>query len=139
MFCLVTAGPERANRKFLSDALAEHINTHIAALERLASHGYLTQMRKVRLLATERNAELARRVATSVGADVNHQPLEHPYYEGIRFMIDVGATDGGEFPLIDGGAFNWLRRLCSNNKLTFVASGMGSQLIAHLLRPSPQA
>ena len=50
-------------------------------------------------------------------------------------MIDVKMGEGREIPLIDGGAFDWLHKLCSNNKLTFVASGMGSQLIAYLLRP----
>ena len=37
-------------------------------------------------------------------------------------------------PLIDGGAFDWLRKLTSNNKLVFVASGLGSQLAAYLYR-----
>ena len=50
IFCLASAGHERENREFLSSALAEHINTHLAALERLAQHGYLTQGPKVRLL-----------------------------------------------------------------------------------------
>jgi hypothetical protein len=41
--------------------------------------------------------------------------------------------DGAKIPLIDGGAFDWLRKLASN-QLAFVASGMGSQLIAQLFR-----
>ena len=135
MFCLVSAGHERENREFLSAALAEHINTHLAALQRLERHGYLTRDPKVRLLATEGNVQLAQRVATSVNAQVHHQVLDHPYYDGIRFGIDVKMGEGREIPLIDGGAFDWLHKLCSNNKLTFVASGMGSQLIAYLLRP----
>lgn len=134
MFCLVSAGHERENREFLCGALAEHINTHLAALERLERHGYLTRDRKVRLLATAENVQLAQRVAAGVNATVHHQVLSHPYYDGIRFMIDV-TGQGTEIPLVDGGAFDWLRKLCSNNKLTFVASGMGSQLVAHLLRP----
>lgn len=135
MFCLVSAGHERENREFLASALAEHINTHLAALERLAQHGYQTQSARVRLLATEQNRQLAERVATSVNADVHHQELNHSYYDGIRFMIDVKVDEVSELPLIDGGAFDWLHKLCSNNKLTFVASGMGSQLIAYLLGP----
>ena len=43
--------------------------------------------------------------------------------------------NGGEqLPLIDGG-FDWLRKLSSNNKLVFVARGLGSQLAAYLYRP----
>jgi hypothetical protein len=135
MFCLVSAGHERENRQFLADALAEHINTHLAAMERLEQHGYRTRGRKVRLLATQRNGQLAERVAANVNADVHHQGLEHPYYDGIRFMIDVKVDQDSEMPLIDGGAFDWLHKICANNKLTFVASGMGSQLVAYLLRP----
>jgi hypothetical protein len=132
MFCLVSAGHERANREFLASALAEHINTHLAALERLERHGYPTRDRKVRLLATEGNVQLTQRVAKSVDAPVHHQVLNHPYYDGIRFMINVNMGQGSEIPLVDGGAFDWLRKLCSNNKLCFVASGMGSQLVAYL-------
>ncbi len=135
MFCLASAGHERENREFLSSALAEHINAHLTALERLARHGYRTRDCNVRLLATEGNVQLAQRIATNVNAPVRHQVLNHPYYDGVRFMIDGKMDQGSEIPLSDGGAFDWLHKLCSNNKLTFVASGMGSQLIASLLGP----
>jgi hypothetical protein len=135
MFCLASAGHERANRELTSSALAEHINTHLAALERLRRAGYAVSASAVRLLSIERNAELARRVAAEVrGAAVEHEVLDHAYYDGIRFMIDVTAPDGSTLPLIDGGAFDWLRKLTSNNKLVYVASGMGSQLLAMLFR-----
>lgn len=163
MFCLATAGHERENRELTSSALAEHINTHLGALERLRRNGYSVLVRGVRILSTDRNAELARRVAAGVrgagsgggtasgaaaaaiaagaatgaagaAARIEHQVLEHPYYDGIRFMIDIQAPDGSTLPLIDGGAFNWLRKLTSNNKLVYVASGMGSQILAMLFR-----
>ena len=57
-----------------------------------------------------------------------------PYYDGVRFMIDVDGPDGAAVPLIDGGAFDWLGALTSNRKLVFVASGMGAQLAATLFR-----
>jgi hypothetical protein len=135
MFCLASAGHERENRAFLASALAEHINTHLAALGRLARNGYAISACGVRLLALDRNAELAKRVAAEIrGASVEHEVLNHPYYDGIRFMIDVLAPDGSRLPLIDGGAFDWLRKLTSNNKLVYVASGMGSQIVAALFR-----
>lgn len=135
MFCLASAGHERANRELTSSALTEHINTHLRALERLKQHGYAVSACGVRLLSIERNAELARQVAAGVqGASVEHQVLDHGYYDGIRFMIDVLAPDGSMLPLIDGGAFDWLRKLTSNNKLVYVASGMGSQILAMLFR-----
>jgi len=139
-FCLATAGHEQENRAFTSAALTAHINTHLAALARLARNGYRLEVSGVRLLSIERNAELARRVAAGVeGASVEHELLDHPYYDGIRFMVDVRGPDGSKLPLIDGGAFDWLRKLTSNNKLVYVASGMGSQLIATLFAPDPGA
>jgi hypothetical protein len=46
----------------------------------------------------------------------------------------VRSPQGNDLFLIDGGAFDWLRKLTSNRRLTFVASGMGSQLVAYLCR-----
>jgi hypothetical protein len=135
MFCLASAGHERENREFLAGELACHINTQLAALDRLEQHGYSFPGRKVRVLATPANARLAEGIGTMVrSAPVEHQALEHPYYDGIRFMIDVRAPNGVEVPLIDGGAFDWLRTLMSNGKIVFVASGMGSQVAAYLFR-----
>jgi hypothetical protein len=135
MFCLASAGHERENREFQAGALAEHINTHLAALTRLGQNGYAIEGHKVRILATVRNEQLAERVAAAVDSPhIEHEKLEHPYYDGIRFMIDVRAPNGAELPLIDGGAFDWLRKLSSNHKLTFVASGMGSQALAFVFR-----
>ena len=136
MFCLASAGYELENRALTAGALAEHINTHLAALDLLGREGYRVAATGVRILSIERNAELARRVAAAGrGAPVEHQVLDHAYYDGLRFMIDVQAPDGSTLPLIDGGAFDWLRKLTSNNRLVYVASGMGSQLIATVFRP----
>jgi hypothetical protein len=134
MFCLVSAGHERESHAFRVDALIEHIRTHLAALARLEQHGYAFPEPTVRLLATARFAEHARRIAAAIDAPVLHEPLEHDYYEGLRFLIMVRAPAGDRIPFIDGGAFGWLRTLMSNNKMVFVASGMGSQLAAYLFR-----
>ncbi len=135
MFCLASAGHERENREFLAGELADHINTQLAALDRLEQHGYSFPGRNVRILATAANVQLAERIGAAVrAAPVEHEALEHPYYDGIRFMIDVQAPNGAVIPLIDGGAFSWLRTLMSNGKIVFVASGMGSQVAAYLFR-----
>jgi len=49
-------------------------------------------------------------------------------------MIWVTATDGGEIPLVDGGACDWLTRLAANRRAVYVASGTGAQLIAARFR-----
>jgi hypothetical protein len=135
IFCLATAGRERQNHGLVVDALAEHITTHLQALDRLEQHGYAFPNRRVRILATGERAVLADRIATAVeGIPVERSVLEHPYYDGLRFMIQAGTTRGEDIPFIDGGAFDWVARLASNRRLVFVASGMGAQIVAQTYR-----
>ena len=135
IFCLGTAGRERQDHGFLVDALAEHIATHLHALNRLEQHGYVFPDRRVRILATAERIALADRIAASVqGLPVERGTLDHAYYDGLRFMIHAGSANGDDIPLIDGGAFDWVARLASNRRLVFVASGMGAQLAAQLFR-----
>ena len=48
---------------------------------------------------------------------------------GLTLRTSFRAADL-ELPLIDGGAFDWVSRLSANRKHVFVASGLGSQLVA---------
>lgn len=135
IFCLASAGRERQGHGFVVDALAEHIATHLAALDRLEQHGYSFPNRRVTVLATAETSEPADRIARTIGGvPVDRKPLEHRYYDGLRFMINAGETAGGGIPLIDGGAFDWVGKLASNRRFSFVASGMGTQLIAFAFR-----
>jgi hypothetical protein len=135
MFCLVTAGHELKDHALVTDALLEHIRTHVAALDRLEQHGYHFPGRKLRLLATPARAHLAQRIADAVeGLPVTLAALDHNYYDGLRFMLDVSTPAGDAIPFIDGGTFDWLRKLCANERMVLVASGMGSQLAAFLFR-----
>jgi hypothetical protein len=135
IFCLTSAAHERKDQAFLTDALAEHIRTWLGALERLERHAYAFPDRKVRVLATSERRHLAERIAATLsGVPVSIVHLTHGYYDGLRFQIDAGTTDGTGIPLIDGGAFDWLHKLGANDKLSFVGSGMGSQIAAFLFR-----
>jgi hypothetical protein len=135
IFCLTSAAHERKDHAFVTEALREHIQTHCAALDRLEQHGYSFEQRSVKLLSTPARRHLAERIAAALSdIPVAHVELEHRYYDGLRFMIDVTAPDGARIPLIDGGAFDWLRKLGANDKLAFVASGMGAQLAAYAFR-----
>jgi hypothetical protein len=135
LFCLAMAGLERKDHDFTVEALAEQIATHLAALDRLERHGYAFADRRVKVLSTPARAGLADRIAATVrDASVSRETFDHPYYDGLRFMINVRGPQGNDLFLIDGGAFDWLRKLTSNRRLTFVASGMGSQLVAYLCR-----
>jgi hypothetical protein len=135
IFCLATAGRERQDHGVTVDALAEHIATHLAALDRLERHGYAFPDRRVRILSTVERAPLADRLAATVkNVPVDRAALEHRYYDGLRFMIQAGSADAGGVPLIDGGVFNWVGRLASNRRFVFVASGMGAQIVPVLFR-----
>jgi len=135
LFCLATAGLERKDHDFTVEALAEQIATHLSALDRLEQHGYTILDRRVKVLSTSARAGLADRLAATIrNAAVSRETFDHPYYGGLRFMINVRNREGSDLFLSDGGAFDWLRKLTSNRRLTFVASGMGSQLVAFLCR-----
>lgn len=151
MFCLASAAHERKDHGFVVEALIEHIRTHIAALDRLEKHGYRFPDRRLRLLATPERRHLAERIGQEFSVPesrdsservseercvlpVTIETLEHPYYDGLRFMLDASTPDGNAVPLIDGGAFDWLRKLTDNKRMVYVASGMGSQLAAVLFR-----
>lgn len=137
LFCIASAGHERKDQAFVVESLSEHIQTHIRALNRLEQHGYAFPDRTLKILAGPQRKALGERIAGAVsGTPVTLETLTHPYYDGLRFMISARSPEGEHLPLIDGGAFDWLRKLTSNNKLVFVASALGSQLAAHLYRVS---
>jgi hypothetical protein len=131
LFCMASAGHERSGHGFVVDSMAEQIDVLVAALQELG-----TPRTALRLLASPERAHLAQRVASKVQVKwpalaVEYEGQPAPYYDGgLRFMIDGLDTDRERYPLADGGAFNWLRRLASNDKLAFVASGLGTQLLA---------
>jgi hypothetical protein len=135
MFCITTAGHERKDQDLLVESLAEHIQTHLSALNRLEQHGYAFPDRVIKILASPERKRLGERISGRLSATpVLFETLTHDYYDGLRFMISARCRSGEHIPLIDGGAFDWLRKLTSNNKLVFVASGLGSQLAAYLYR-----
>lgn len=136
IFVLASGGVETADHAFTAGALERHIRTMLAALDRLEGHGYAFGARHVDLLATDRRAALADRVAAALGGSAVHRKrLEHPYYSGgLRYQIWVTAPDGAGVPLIDGGAFDWLARLAANRRAMYIASGTGAQLIAFRFR-----
>jgi hypothetical protein len=141
LFCMTTAGHERKDQGLLVESLSEHIETQLGALNRLEQHGYGFPDRTLKILATPERTALGERIANNVGGTpVVFETLAHDYYDGLRFMISARCRSGEHMPLIDGGCFDWLRKLTSNNKLVFVASGLGSQLAAYLYRlPDPVA
>jgi len=141
IFVLASGGQEAQGHGFTVSALLQHVRVMLDALDRLERQGYAFGRRGVSVLATPERAALGDRVAEGLGAIASRDLLEHPYYSGgLRYQIRVTAPDGTELPLIDGGSFDWLARLCSNRRAVYVASGTGAQLIAARFRaPSATA
>jgi hypothetical protein len=134
LFCLTTAGHETKDQALTVEALIEQIRTHLQALDLLEQHGYAFPGRVVTLLSSPERRPLADRVAGALSQiDIKHAELTKPYYDGLRFMINVTGMEG-EIPLVDGGAFDWVAKLAANRKLVFVSSAIGSQLVAYLFR-----
>ena len=137
IFCLATAGREHKDHAFVVAALVEQIETWLRALAQLETQGYAFPGRSVAVLASPGRERLAERVSSFVyDVPVSQGVLEHSYYGGLRFTISPRDLPRGGVPLIDGGVFDWLSKLTSNQRLVFVASGMGSQLAAALFRPA---
>lgn len=138
MFALATAGREVKDHGLLVAALEEHIDTHLAALDGLARDGCRFPGRALRLLATAPYAAVMDRVAARFAGRITvvRGELTQAYYHGVRFLISARAADD-DVPLSDGGAFDWVARLTANQRLVFVASGMGTQLAVALFRGGP--
>ncbi len=133
IFCLATAGREQQDHAFVVSALVEHIQTMNSALDRLEAHGYAFPDRTITVLATAERASVGDRIAAAIPGAVR-APLEHRYYDGLRYQISARGSAGAHVPLIDGGAFDWVGKLAANRRLVFVASGMGSQLVSLFFR-----
>lgn len=133
IFVLASGGRERKDHAFSVEMLVRHISTMQRALDRLELHGYRFGARRVDILATPERAAVADRVAAATGG--TRKLLEHPYYSGgVRYMLWVTTAGGDEIPLADGGLFDWLAALTSNQRNVYVASGMGAQLVALAFR-----
>jgi len=133
MLALGSGGVEAKDHGFTVETIVRHVRALTAGLDRLEQHGYAFGARRVDVLATPEREALGDRIAAALGVGLAtaRRPLEHAYYSGgLRYMYWVTAPDGAEFPLADGGAFDWLARLLSNRRAVYVASGLGAQLIA---------
>lgn len=133
IFVLASAGREGKDHAFAAATLVRHITTMLHALDRLEQAGYRIGARRVDVLATEQRSALADRVAAQVGGA--RKLLEHPYYSGgLRYMLWVTTPSGEEVPLADGGLFDWVAKLTTNQRNVYVASGMGAQLVSIAFR-----
>jgi hypothetical protein len=143
LFVLATRGVEEKDHAFTRNTLLLHIRTLLSGLQRLEARGYASGQRGMVPLATPARAALGAALAERITAELDvtcePKPLEHGYHSGgVRFQIWVSSPDGQRWPLVDGGSFDWLKKLSSNRRAVFVAPGAGSQLIALTFRAGAQ-
>jgi hypothetical protein len=133
IFCLASAGRESKDHAFAVETLTRHITTMLRTLDRLEQHGYRFGARRIDVLATAERGALADRVTAAVGG--TRKLLAHPYYNGgVRYMLWVTHASGEEMPIIDGGLFDWVAKLTTNQRNVYVTTGMGAQLAAFAFR-----
>lgn len=131
IFVLASGGRETKDHGFTVESIVLHARTMLAALARLAAHGYAFGAPRVHLATTPERRAVGDRVAEALGGDVGRSELDHPYYSGgVRFQIWVTAPDGESLPLVDGGTFDWLGLLAADRRAAYVATGAGAELIA---------
>lgn len=131
LFALGSGGLETKDHAFTVDTVLLHIRTLLAGFDRLEQHCYHFGRRRVDILASPSRSALGDRIAGALNLPVERKTLEHAYYSGgLRFQIWVTPAGGSEVPLADGGTFDWLAKLAANRRAVYVASGLGSQLIA---------
>jgi hypothetical protein len=135
LFAMVEAGPGRAEDAFEVAAIVRHLQVFDRLLGgAVASFGARFPARRAILRATETKSVLRTRAKAALAQampqlELVEEPLNAPYYDGLR--VAFGAeTKGGDFcPIGDLGLFDWMQKLTANRRQRFVASGFGLQLI----------
>jgi hypothetical protein len=159
LFALVTAGRDRGNDDFQTEALGEQLRFYLDWLRGLDTIGYRfsdvtitvadTEQCRARV-AAQPTPERARtrlghveaRVFPSLRRDFPAATLAldetrtHAinYYDGLCLHLDVTDPSGQRFNLADGGFTGWTQRLVGNRKERLLVSGAGSELIAKRFR-----
>jgi hypothetical protein len=159
LFALVTAGRDRGDDAFQTDALAEQLRFYLAWMARLEILGYRfadiqvavadTEACRARAAAaavperaTKRLHNVEERIFPSLRADFPSVKLTlepdrtHAihYYDGLCMHVNVTDPEGQRYPFADGGFTDWTQRIAGNRKERMMVSGAGSELVAKRFR-----
>jgi len=144
LFALVEAAPARAEDGFEVDAVERQLRVFDRLFDACATLGCLFPRRRAIVRTTEPREVLAERIVERIRAALPHvevarEPLDRPYYEGLRVAFGADTVQGVFSPIGDLGAFDWVGRLNSNRRLRFIAGGFGLQLVPLLFGESSSA
>lgn len=132
MLAMVEAGPARGEDEFEVEAFGRAIETFVRVCERGAALGYRVPGRELLMKTGAGHDVLGERVAARLGEmgfSIQREPLESPYYEGLRVLFNVRTAEGELVPVGDVGRFDWVARLTTNRRMRMVAAGFGLQLL----------
>lgn len=140
LFALAEAGPGLPEDAFEVDAITRHQQTFQKLFDLLGAMGCVFPKRRVVLYSSAQREVLAGRVRASLhqsfpGVELSEERFESAYYEGLRVLLWAEATSGEHVPIADTGVFDWMGKLTANQKMRFVASGLGIQLAPLLFKP----
>jgi hypothetical protein len=142
VFSLCSAGRDRGDFAFETDALGVHIAIYLAAIR--AFLGTSVQLRVLLTVidseprladAAEALLERVRRDVSGVDATLNPTRTQgRGYYRTLCFWIE-GVIEGAEpMQLADGGCVDWTQKLLSDAKERLVISGVGSDRVCGIRR-----
>jgi hypothetical protein len=136
MFAITEAGPGRAEDGFEVDAITRAIGTFdrlFDAATRALGCRFPERRAIVRTTAAREAlaVRLTERLKTAffTHAEVTREPLDQPYYAGVRVLFGAQNTRGEHVAIGDVGVFDWLAKLTANHRQRFVAGGFGLQLV----------
>jgi hypothetical protein len=147
IFSLCSAGQDEGGLRFELSAAYMHINAYLRALRtylggavrlRVSIDSFVPETQKALIEQHLFNAlnELFAMFKYSDFANMecvmDSSATGHDYYEGFRFHIHAGGSDGRMFELADGGPVNWTQKLLSNAKERCVISGIGSERVCQI-------
>jgi hypothetical protein len=140
MFAMVDGGCARADDGFEVDAVARQLGAIDHLFDALTTElDCQFPRRRAVLRASPASETLVQRIERKLSETLPHvalqrEPLEAPYYDGLRIMFGADSIHGDWIPIADFGRFDWLAKLTSNSRLRFVAAGVGLQLAPVMFR-----
>ena len=142
VFSLCSAGRDRGDFAFETDALGVHIAIYLTAIRAFLGSSLrlrvlLTVMDSAPRLADAAEALLARVRTEFAGVDAALNPTRtqgRGYYKTLCFWIEGVMDDAEPMQLADGGCVDWTQRLLSDAKERLVISGVGSDRICGIHR-----
>jgi len=135
MLALADGGPGLPDDGFEVQAAVRHLQTYDRLFDACERElGVSFPRRRITVRVDARGPALEERLvhrltATLPHIELNTEPLESRYYDGLRVGFGAEGRAGEFVEIADLGRFDWVAQLTSDRRNRFVASGLGIQLV----------